>query len=36
MKRMNGLELVENLNKVSEEIEAIFNSYKVEELSDVD
>ena len=36
MKRMNGLELVENLNKVSEEIEAIFNSYKGEELSDVD
>ena len=32
----NGLELVENLNKVSEEIEAIFNSYKGEELSDVD
>ena len=36
MKRMNGLELVENLNKVSEEIEAIFNSYKGEELSYVD
>ncbi len=36
MKRMNGLQLVEELNKVSEEIEAIFNSYKGEELSDVD
>ena len=36
MKRMNGLELVENLNKVSEEIEAMFNSYKGEELSYVD
>lgn len=36
MKRVNGLELVENLNKVSEEIEAIFNSYKGEELSYVD
>ena len=36
MKRMNGLEMVENLNKVSEEIEAIFNSYKGEELSYVD
>ena len=36
MKRMNGLQLVENLNKVSEEMEAIFNSYKGEELSDVD
>ena len=36
MKRMNGLELGENLNKVSEEIEAIFNSYKGEELSYVD
>ena len=36
MKRMNGLQLVENLNKVSEEIEAIFNSYKGEELSYVD
>ena len=32
----NGLELVENLNKVSEEIEAIFNSYKGEELSELD
>ena len=36
MKFYNGLELVENLNKVSEEIEAIFNSYKGEELSYVD
>ena len=36
MKRMNGLELVENLNKVSGEIEAMFNSYKGEELSYVD
>ena len=36
MKRMNGLELVENLKKILEEIEAIFNSYKGEELSDVD
>lgn len=36
MKRMNGLQLVEELNKVSEEIEAIFNSYKGEELSYVD
>ena len=36
MKRMNGLELVENLNKVSEEIEAIFNSYKGEELNEED
>ena len=36
MKRINGLELVENLNKISEEIEAIFNSYKGEELSDAD
>ena len=36
MKRMNGLELVKDLNKILEEIEAIFNSYKGEELSDVD
>lgn len=36
MKRMNGLELVEDLNKVSEEIEAIFDIYKGEELSEVD
>ena len=36
MKRMNGLQLVEDLNKISEEIEAVFNSYKGEELSDVD
>ena len=36
MKRMNGLQLVEDLNKISEEIEAIFNSYKGEELSYVD
>lgn len=36
MKRMNGLQLVENLNKISEEIEAIFNSYKGEELSEAD
>ena len=36
MKRMNGLQLVEDLNKISEEIEAIFNSYKGEELSEVD
>ena len=36
MKRMNGLQLVENLNRVSEEIEAIFNSYKGEELSEAD
>ena len=28
MKRMNGLELVENLNKVSEEIEAIVTKEK--------
>ena len=32
----NGLELVEELNNVSEEIEAIFNSYKGEELSELD
>ena len=36
MKRMNGLELAKDLNKILEEIEAIFNSYKGEELSDVD
>lgn len=36
MKRMNGLQLVENLNKISEEIEAIFNNYKGEELSEAD
>lgn len=36
MRRMNGLQLVENLNRVSEEIEAIFNSYKGEELSELD
>ena len=36
MRRMNGLELVENLNKISEEIEAIFNSYKGEELNEED
>ena len=36
MKRMNSLQLAENLNRVSEEIEAIFNSYKGEELSDGD
>ena len=36
MKRMNGLELAKDLNKILEEIEAIFNCYKGEELSDVD
>ena len=36
MKRMNGLQLAEDLNKILEEIETIFNSYKGEELSDVD
>ena len=36
MRFYNGLQLVENLNKVSEEIEAIFNSYKGEELSEAD
>ena len=36
MKRMNGLELAKDLNKISEEIEAMFNCYKGEELSDVD
>ena len=36
MKFYNGLELVENLNKVSEEIEAIFNTYKGEELNEED
>lgn len=36
MKRMNGLQLAKDLNKILEEIEAIFNSYKGEELSDVD
>lgn len=36
MKFYNGLQLVEELNKVSEEIEAIFNSYKGEELSELD
>ena len=32
----NGLQLVEELNKISEEIEAIFNSYEGEELSKAD
>ena len=36
MRFYNGLELVENLNKVSEEIESIFNSYKGEELTEAD
>ena len=36
MKRMNGLELAKDLNKILEEIEAMFNCYKGEELSDVD
>ena len=36
MKRMNGLELAKDLNKILEEIEAMFNWYKGEELSDVD
>ena len=36
MKRMNGLELAKDLNKILEKIEAMFNCYKGEELSDVD
>ena len=32
----NGLQLAKDLKKILEEIEAIFNSYKGEELSDVD
>ena len=36
MRKMNGLKLAKDLNKILEEIEAISNSYKGEELSDVD
>ena len=36
MRFYNGLQLTEDLNKILEEIEAIFNSYKGEELSEAD